>query len=49
MDFFPVDREKIQVAAITYEHVLDAENYRKVYEALTFGLSRRTLGLLLAR
>ncbi len=49
MDFFPFDREKIQVAAVTYEHVLDAENYQKVYEALTFGLSRRTLGLLLAR
>lgn len=49
MDFFPFDREKIQVAAITYEHVLDAENYQKVYEALTFGLSRQTLGLLLAR
>ncbi len=49
MDFFPFDREKIQVAAITYEHVLDAENYQKVYQALTFGLSRRTLGLLLAR
>jgi Domain of unknown function (DUF4476) len=49
MDLFPLDREKVQVAAITYEHVLDAENYQKVYEALTFGLSRRTLGLLLAR
>lgn len=49
MDLFPLDREKVQVAAITYEHVLDAENYQRVYEALTFGLSRRTLGLLLAR
>jgi len=49
MDLFPLDREKVQVAAITYEHVLDAENYQRVFEALTFGLSRRTLGLLLAR
>jgi hypothetical protein len=49
MDLFPLDREKVQIAAMTYEHVLDAENYQKVYEALTFGLSRRTLGLLLAR
>src|SRR5215472_13787330 len=49
MDFFPMDREKIQVAAITYEHVLDPENYQRVYEALTFALSRQTLGTLLAR
>jgi len=49
MDFFPLDREKVQVAAITYEHVLDAENYQRVYAALTFALSRRTLGLLLTR
>lgn len=49
MSFFPLDREKIRVAAITYEHVLDPENYQRVYEALNFGLSRKTLGLLLAR
>ena len=49
MDFFSMDREKIQVAAITYERVLDPENYQRVYEALTFASSRQTLGTLLAR
>jgi len=49
MDFFSMDREKIQVAAVIYEHVLDPENYQRVYEALTFALSRETLGALLSR
>src|SRR5260370_7144837 len=43
MDLFPLDREKVQAAAIPYEHVLDAATYQRPYAALTFALRTRTL------